>query len=214
METALESRTVDRWWGASGIAFAVLFVLGFTLIGDSGDTGEEIISFYDENRARTIVAFFCFALSALAYVWFVTAVRNVLALAEAEPRGLTALGYGSGLVTAALIVVGAAPAAALSDTAGDAGTNGAAAFDLVSSLTYPIITIGIGFSALLALAVGILTLRTAILPRWFGWTSLVAAPLILVAVLFLPIFVFILWVAATGVVLVMRPDSGAGTRSR
>ena len=197
----------NRWWGVSGVVFAVLFLIGFALLGDSGETGEEIIAFHDDNRVRSIIAFLCFAASALAYIWFTAAVRNVLALAEPEPRGLTALGYGAGLVTATLIVVGAAPAAALGDTANDAGANAADAYALVSSMTYPLITIGIGMSSLLALAVGLVTLRTGVLPRWFGWASLVAAPLILVAVLFLPIFVFLLWVATAGVVLLMREDA-------
>lgn len=77
---------------------------------------------------------------------------------------------------------------------------------------YPLLTIGIGMSSLHALAVGLVTLRTGVLPRWLGWVSVVAAPLILLAVLFLPIFVFVLWVAATGLVLLMRASVG-GARS-
>lgn len=182
----------------------VLFLIGFVLVGNSGDTAEETLAFFDENRVRTIVAFFFLAAAAIAYLWFVAAVRSVLARAEPEPRALTALGFAAGVVTAVLLVVGAAPLAALSDRADDAAEGSADAFALVSSMAYPLLTIGIGFSSLLALAVGLVALRSAVLPRWLGWVSLVAAPLILVAVLFIPIFVFLLWVALVSVVLVLR----------
>ena len=198
----------ERWWGISGIVFVVLFLIGFALVGNSGDTGAEVLAFFDENRVQTIVAFFVLLASAVAYVWFVAAVRSVLARAEPEPRGLTGLGFGAGLVTATLLIVGAAPLAALSDTAGaDAGT--ADAFYLVGSLSYPLLTGGIGVSSLLALAVGIVALRTRVLPRWLGLVSVVAAPFILVAVLFLPIFVFLAWVAVVSVVLLMQPQASA-----
>ena len=199
----------ERWWGVGGIVFAVLFVIGFALVGDSGDTGAETLAFYDENRARTIAAFFFFLASAIAYVCFVAAVRAVLARAEPEPRGLAGLGFGAGIVTAALIVVGASPLAALSDTAGDAGAESADAFALVNSLAYPLLTGAIAVSSLLALAVGLVALRTGVLPRWLGWVSVVAAPIILVAVLFVPIFVFLAWVAVVSGVLALRPQPAA-----
>lgn len=197
----------QRWWGAGGIVFVVLFLVGFALIGETGDTADEVLAFYDENRARSIVAFFMFAGAAVAYVWFAAALRSVLAGAEPEPRSLTGLGFGAGMVTASLLVVGAAPVAALSDTAGDAGAGAADAFELVNSLIYPLITTGIAFSSLLALAVGLVALRTGVLPRWLGWFSVVASPIILVAVLFVPIFVFLAWVAATSVALLMQPPA-------
>jgi hypothetical protein len=199
----------ERWWGISGIVFVVLFLIGFGAVGNSGDTGAEVLAFFDENRVQTIVAFFVLLASAVAYVWFVAAVRSVLARAEPEPRGLTGLGFGAGLVTATLLIVGAAPLAALSDTAGDAEAGIADAFYLVGSLSYPLLTGGIGVSSLLALAVGIVALRTRVLPRWLGLVSVVAAPFILVAVLFLPIFVFLAWVAVVSVVLLMQPQASA-----
>lgn len=196
----------ERWWGLGGIVFVVLFLIGFALVGNSGDTGEEMVAFFDENRVRTIVAFFFLAAAAIAYLPFVAGVRSVLALAEPEPRPLTALAFAGGVATSVLLVVGAAPFAALSDTAREAGEGSADAFALLGSLAYPLLTIGIGFSSLLALAVGLVALRSGALPRWLGWVSLVAAPLILVAVLFIPIFVFLLWVALVSLVLVVRRE--------
>ncbi len=194
----------ERWLGLAGIAFVILFLTGFTVIGNPGDIGEEVLAFYDENAARAIVAFLLFMLSGLAYVVFVAALRGVLARGEVEPRVWTGLGFGAGLVSAALMIVGAAPVAALGDVAGEAGEGTAGAFDLVNSLSYPLLTGGIASSALLALALGVVALRTPVLPRWVGWVSIVAAPFILVAFMFIPIFIFLLWVAIVSVALFLQ----------
>ena len=202
-----------RWLSISGILFVVLFIVGFALLGEVGDTPEEVLQFYQDNRALSFVAFFCFAAAALAYVGFVAAVRSALATAEPEPRALAPLGFGGGLVTAALIVVSVAPVAALSDAAEESGGAASAeTFYALNTLGYPLITVGIGFSSLLALAVGLVALKTAVLPRWVGWVSVVAAPLILIAVLFLPIFVFLGWVALVSVVLVARGPASSTRR--
>jgi Domain of unknown function (DUF4386) len=194
-----------RWWPVSGIIFVVLFLVGFALIGNSGDTPAEVLAFYVDNEVRLIVAFFLLAASALAYIWFVATVRGVLARAEPEPRPLTALGFGGGLATAILLIVAAAPLAALTDAADQVGSETAGAAYALNSTAYPLLTVGIAASSLLALSVGLVALRTGLLPRWLGWVSVAAAPIILLALLFVPIFVFLAWVALVSIVLLMRP---------
>jgi hypothetical protein len=198
-----------RWWPLSGILFVVLFLVGFALLGESGDTPADVLAFYVDNETRLIIAFFLLATSAVAYIWFVATVRSVLASAEAEPRALAALGFGGGLATAVLLIVGAAPLAALTDAADQVGSESAGAAYALNSMAYPLMTVGIGASSLLALALGFVALRTGTLPRWLGWVSVVAAPIILVAVLFVPVFVFLLWVALVSIVLLVRQPAGA-----
>ena len=55
----------ERWWPVSGIVFVLLFVVGFALIGESGDNAAEVLAFYSENEARLIVSSFCLQLRAL-----------------------------------------------------------------------------------------------------------------------------------------------------
>jgi hypothetical protein len=202
----------ERWWGAAGVVSAVLFLVGFALLGESGDTPQDVFEFYQDDTEK-VIAFILLALSSLAYVVFVAALRDALATTRPEARGLARLGFGAGMVTAALLVVGAAPIAALSDAVGDVGAGAADTYYIVNSLSYPVLTVGIGISSLLALAAGLITLRTGVLPRWFGWVSVIASPIVLLAPLFVPIFVWLVWVAIAGVVLVLRPavrDAGDG----
>ena len=204
-------RDAERAWPLSGIVFVVLFLVAFTLIGNSGDTPAAVLSFYGENEGRLITSFFLIALSALAYIWFVVSVRSVLSRVEPEPRALAALGFAGGLTTAVLLIVAAVPLAALTDAVDQIGRESAGAAYAMNSMAYPLFTVGIGASSLLALAVGLTALRTGVLPRWLGWVSLVAAPLILVAVLFVPIFIFLAWVLLVSIVLLVQPRTARGS---
>ena len=187
--------------------FVVLFFTAFVLAGESGDTGSEVLEHYTGQEGKQIVALFLLASSAIAYLLFVGALRAILATVEREPRPLSSLGFAGGIVTTCLLLVTAAVLGALTDAVGTA--ENPEAYYIVNSTIYPLITFGIASSSLLALATGILTLRSGVLPRWVGWVSLVAAPIILIAILFIPIFAFLAWVAIVSVVLLMR--SGAST---
>jgi hypothetical protein len=200
----------ERWWAAGGLVFVVLFFTAFVLTGESGDTGSEVLEHYTAQEGKQIVALFLLAASAIAYLVFVGALRAVLAAAERDPRPLSALGFAGGIVTTCLLFVTAAVLGALTDAVGTA--EHPEAFYILNSTTYPLVTLGIAASSLLALATGILSLRCGVLPRWVGWVSLIAAPIILIAILFVPIFGFLAWVAIVSVVLLMRGRSGGATR--
>ncbi len=40
----------ERWWSLGGIVFVVLFIIAFGLIGESGDTADEVLVFYENNE--------------------------------------------------------------------------------------------------------------------------------------------------------------------
>lgn len=203
----------ERWWPVSGIVFVLLFVIGFALIGDSGDNAAEVLAFYRDNEERLIVAFFLLAASALAYLWFVATLRSILARAEPQPRALTELGFAGGLATAVLLIAGASPIAALTDGADQFEAGGGGGAYALNSMAYPLLTVGIAASSFLALALALVALRGSSLPRWLGWVSLVAAPIIFVAPLFIPVFLFLAWVLVVSVALLM-PRIAMGSQNR
>ncbi len=208
-EDARAASGAERWWAAGGLVFVALFFTAFVLTGESGDNGSEVLEHYTGQEGKQIVSLFLLAASAIAYLVFVAALRAVLAAAEREPRPLSALGLAGGIVTTALLLVTAAVLAALTDAVGTA--EHPQTYYILNSTTYPLVTFGIAASSPLALATGIVTLRSGVLPRWVGWVSLVTAPIILVAILFIPLFGFLAWVAIVSVVLLMR--GGRGGRS-
>lgn len=198
----------ERWWPLGGLVFVVLFFTAFVLTGESGDNGSEVLEHYTGQEGKQIVALFLLASSAIAYLVFVGALRAVLATVEREPRPLSTLGFAGGIVTTCLLLVTAAVLGALTDAVGTA--ENPETYYILNSTTYPLVTFGIAASSLLALATGILTLRSGVLPRWVGWVSLVAAPITLIAILFIPIFGFLAWVTLVSVVLLIRSGGSTG----
>ncbi len=180
-------------------------MLAVVVLGSTGDTPEEIRDYYTDNEGRVFGGFFILVASALALLWFATTVRSVLAGAEGEPRSLTALAFGAGVATSALIVAGAAAFVAPVDVAQDGGRLDPGAADALNTAAYFLMTGGIMIASLLVLATSLVAQRTAVIARWLGWLGLVVAPITFFAPLFFPVLVFLLWVVIVSVVLLMRP---------
>ena len=78
------SATVNFWerlWRSSGIIFGIFFVVAYAFydlqpkIGASADT---LVSFYEGNRMRVLMATMLFGWGVLFLLWFAAAIRSVL----------------------------------------------------------------------------------------------------------------------------------------
>mgnify|MGYP001343375132 CR=1 FL=1 len=113
----------QRWSPLAGVLFAVLFLAALGVSGGGpGETPEEVAEWYaDEgNRAAAFLVFFLFAAAALAFLWFLGALRSVLVRAEGDPGRWTAVGFAAGVASATLLLAAAslyvAPAATACET--------------------------------------------------------------------------------------------------
>jgi len=71
----------EKQWRGAGIAFVVLIIIGSVIYGSQPKVGaspSELVSFYDGDRTRILIAtvFFCFAF--LELMWFGVALSSVL----------------------------------------------------------------------------------------------------------------------------------------
>jgi len=71
----------ERNWRSAGIAFAVLIIVASVIYGSQpgvGASADKLVSFYDGDRTRILIAtvFFCF--SFLELLWFGAALSSVL----------------------------------------------------------------------------------------------------------------------------------------
>jgi hypothetical protein len=55
--------------------------------------------------------------------------------------------------------------------------------------------------------------RTGLLPRWLALAGFVVAPVLLLAIFFLPLFAWLAWVLAVSAVLLVRTARVAGWRT-
>jgi hypothetical protein len=171
----------DRVAPGFGVVFAVLFVLGFLLIGDSpklDDSAEEIVAYFDDERSKLLTVVVLFGLSIVAFLWFLGTVAHTLRV-EADESRLAATALAAGAVTTALfgaiVLINAGLAFQIAED-GDAGVV-AALYDLAwvtsTLIWYPV--------AALVGSTGIGALRGRLVPVWVGWASVVVAATILVS---------------------------------
>jgi hypothetical protein len=191
-----------------GIAFVVLFVIGFLTFptpDDNKNTAQWVRWWTDSgHRVSAMIGAYFMILGVFAFVWFASSLRDRLG----QGSGLMLM-FGSIFAALALVsvIVRAAIAGAkqFGDTPVPAG-DFARQFDQI------------GFGLLLlagALAAGLfvafasyLASRTDVLPGWLCIVGYVVAALQVVAVLFFPFVLFFLWVLVAAIVLVSR-----GTRT-
>lgn len=198
----------ERWAGVAGIAFVVLYVVGFAVGGEPPDTDAAIAARYADSgeRALELTAFFLIAAAALAFVLFVSGVRSLLARSEGQQRTLAALAYAGGVVCAALVLVGNAASRTTAFAADDEfftlDPDTQRIFESAGFLLF----VSAAFAAiLLVVAVAVGALRYGVLPRWLGWAGIVVAILLPSAFVFVGFLILLAWVFAVAVTLAARP---------
>jgi len=103
----------DRLWRSAGIQFVALLVVGYFVYGDQPGVSaspDALVSFYDGNRMRILIATFIFGIALLNLLWFAAAIRGVLREAGQDGWGsaVTASSAALGAVLFVLMTVDAA----------------------------------------------------------------------------------------------------------
>ncbi len=199
------------------MAFAVLVLAALGVSGSGpGDTPEEVAEWYGDegNRGAAFFVFFLLVGAALAFLWFLGALRGVLVRAEGDPARWTALAFGAGVASTTLLLASASayitPAATAGQDAFPFDPNTANAF---TNAGFALLACSTMTGALVALATSIVAHRTGLLPRWLALAGFLVAPALLFAVFFFPLFVWLAWVLAVSLVLLLRTARVAGWRS-
>jgi succinate dehydrogenase/fumarate reductase cytochrome b subunit len=169
----------QRLLALSGVAFAVLFLVGwFASGGDAPDYGasdQAWTNWADDNK------WFAMLLAGFVFLHFAATIRTALGDAEARVGGSVQLAR----VALAGAITGIAGMVMAIVIISSATTEGADADPVVtraiaSSSAGPFLLSAMGFAALL-LAAGLLTLRSGVFARWTGVVALIGAAGFLVA---------------------------------
>jgi hypothetical protein len=196
-----------------GILAVALWVVAIVILEGSTDAPDErapaaeYLQYYSDDETPLLVGGFIFMLGAVVFLWFLALLR-----ARLGPAGATAAAAFAGGIAASvclLLLPGAEMAAAISvGEDHDVGAEAAQALHSIPDMFF----IGAELSlAVLVAAVGVASVRTRVLPRWFGWVSLLLALVLLIV----PIgwagmlFAFPLWTIVVSVLLVLRPGQPA-----
>ena len=119
----------QRLWRSAGIQFVVLYVIGAIVYGDQpkvGASSDDLVSFYDGDRTRILIATFIFGLALLNLMWFGAAQRSALHDAGQGGWGAAATASSSALagVLFLLTSMNAALAYSVAGAGDDALTSG------------------------------------------------------------------------------------------
>jgi hypothetical protein len=206
----------ERWGAALGILTPVLWVVAF-IIGngspESADSDAKIVAWYgsDSHQHRQIIAFFLFLAGVACFIGFLAALRERIADAETPRTSMAQLAFGAGIASAALWVIAVMFFALPGFVATDTGAK-----DVVPSTFRVLVDAGYlawvsatVIGAVTVWATSAVAIRTAFLPRWFGWVGILVGVIQVFAFLFIPAFAFFLWLLVAGVLLsTRRPAAG------
>ena len=207
----MDSSSLARWAPLTGVAAALLWIAGIVLDPGIPDlfeaSGDEWLTFITENESGIYVSRLFYLLGNFLLVLFVGTLRTRLSAAEGRPAHWTAIAFGSGIATAAMLTLAQTPVAAAAAASEGLEASAAQALGIVEYAFF----IGAGITgAALLVSTGVIATRSAALPSWLGWAGFVLAVLMLVGgtvgfIALLPGFP--LWLIATSIVLTLRGRS-------
>jgi hypothetical protein len=197
---------------AAGILFGVAASASFAiLVGLPGfdATERDIVEFYGDSsqQDRAILGLDLMVLAIVGLLWFIAVIRN--RMGDREPKLFSTVFFGSGIIVAIGLLVGAATFASPSILA--EGTGRVPELEVVTSMRALGITIFIGvvskIQAMFVLSTGTLGLRTGIFSRWLVVLTVVVGLGLFINVTFFTagFYMFPAWVVIVSIELLVRP---------
>ena len=210
--TPRSSAGLLRWAMLGGVAWVVLFIVGVSLVydgtPDSSSAPSKILAFYSQSghRNRITIGWVLVGLAVFFFLWFLSALRRTIRLLEGED------GFLAVLATIGGVIYSAATLAAVSVEAGIRTMSD----DTYHHTVYPGLihaaddvgwmlhaSGGAGLSAMI-IAASLAALRTAAVPKWAGWLSVVVGILALGLVIFFPWFLAAAWILVVSIGMFIR----------
>jgi hypothetical protein len=209
----LQERTTERVMGLSGLVFVVGAVVGFGVLVGSvpgpGAEADELRDFVTRSELRVWAGGYIGLLGQLAFLVFAGGLWGLLRTAEGAPGWVSAIGLSAAIALVAVTVAGDLVPGAAVFRAGEEVDPGTAALLLDMKKLAEMLLVPL--AGLFLAAAAAVSLRTAALPRWAGWSAAVVAALSVVALPLgyetsqIPVFLTALWVLALSVRVLVRP---------
>jgi hypothetical protein len=197
-----------------GIAFSVLFTIGFfltTSVPSGKATDEEILAYYGsgETTLPVVVGLYVLPIAGIAFLWFIVTLRMWAAASSKQLNALQSnLQLISGILFVALFFIAAAASSVLAVTAqyaeGDIDPEAARQFPLFGGTV--LIFFGMRMAAMFVFTTSAIGRSAGILPRWFGLLGFAVGLFLLLSATFTPflVVVFPAWVLGLSLILLRK----------
>jgi hypothetical protein len=209
----MQSRGLERFAPLTGVVFVGLIVLAIIIGGetpDNDDSRQAIVDFWRDNDTAQIWSNIVGAWATVFFLWFAATLRSALRRGEEGPARLSTLSFGGAVVAA----VGLLSALSLNFAVADSVD------DVPASVTQTLTVLSNGFFfpiaagyAVFFLAVGVLSVRTGMLPVWLGWVTVLLGIISLTPVGFFALLVGLVWIVIVSVLLYRREAGPAERRT-
>jgi len=172
----MTTQGLERWSALSGLVAVILFSAGAALFGiyEYLPSAETLRTQLVDNNAAVAAGGYLGTISAFFLVWFAGALRRLLKDRSEADDWLSTLSLGGGVAAGAMLAIGFSAIVASAARAGAAG--GIAADEALALYDIYGQVLGQAFAVAMAVqiaAVAAQALRTALLPGWASWLSLV-----------------------------------------
>jgi hypothetical protein len=149
----------ERNWRGSGIGFVLFFIVAYVIYGSQpkvGASAETLVSFYDGDRTRILIAAVILGVGVLNLLWFAAALSNELRAAGQGTwaAAATAASGALGVIFFLLITVSAALAYSIAGAGNNQLTSG------LNDLSWVLVVIA-SFPAAMLVMAGSFGLREA-----------------------------------------------------
>ena len=177
----------QRLLALSGVAFVPLFLVGWFASGGVTPhytaSDEDWTNWAHDNKWNGRISGLAMLLAAFVFLYFISAIRDVLASAESRLRGSAQLGRVA-FVGALTGIAGMAMAMVIMAAASSEGANANPVVSraVTAGAAGPFLVAAMGFAAFL-IAAGVLTLRSRVFARWTGIVALIGGASFLVTFL-------------------------------
>ncbi len=201
-----------QWLGGMGIVFSILFVLANVLLGSTPSAKAsplKIVNYYSGHKTSVTAGVFVVAFAALAFSFFLSALRRVLAGANADSGSLSQATLIGGAIYLGGLLLMDVLNVSLIDAAHNHLQTAAQTLNFLANDDWVPVVVGL---SIVALSTGVAALRGRALPGWLGWTSIVlgvlavSGPIGGIAFLLAPV-----WTLAVGIVLIRGSGSPVPT---
>ena len=208
-----ESR-LERWAPLSGALSVLLAVAGALMIDiyDYLPAAEKVADHLTANSLKITAGGYIGALSAFFLIWFAGSVFKALQEQESGSGWLSAVSFGGGTASAVTMLFMFTSIGVAAQRAGAEG-----GIDPVGAITLHDLWGQLGGMALpvclavFVAGVAIVSLRTGLFPRWFGWLSVVIAIGLISPISYLFVSIGWLWVLVVSIWLFAKGRKFGGT---
>jgi hypothetical protein len=199
----------ERWGATLGVVATVAWAVAFGIANGSPgttDSDAKIESWLASNsqQDRQLIAFFLFLAGTLCVIAFFAALRERIAAAGHSEMG--ALAFGAGIASAIMGLLAVVMFVGPSFLANDTRPTDVlpSTFRILNDMGYSCWVAGAVIGAIVVWSTSAVSLRTGLLPRWFGWLGILVGVVQLFALFFLPILLWWAWILVASVLLTWR----------